>query len=99
MSYGVVLVFEGVTADQYWAVNDKLGINPDGTGDWPDGLITHTGGGTEDGGWVVSEVWASKDHQEQFMASRLGAALGEVQVPPPAQVLETEVVNHRSPGA
>ena len=28
MSYGIVLVFDGVGADQYWAVNNKLGINP-----------------------------------------------------------------------
>ena len=26
MSYGIVLVFDGVGADQYWAVNDQLGI-------------------------------------------------------------------------
>lgn len=98
MSYGVVLRFEGVTEDQYWAVNDQLGISRDGTGDWPDGLITHTGGPTADGGLVVSEVWESKGHQEQFMADRLGPALGAVQVPPPAQVIESEVTNHQNPG-
>src|SRR5438045_1556190 len=29
MSYGIVLVFEGVSEDQYWAVNGKLGIDRD----------------------------------------------------------------------
>lgn len=97
MSYGVVLRFEGVSEDQYWAVNDQLGINRDGTGDWPAGMITHTGGPTADGGLVVSEVWVSKADQEAFMAARLGPALGVVAVPPPAQVIECEVVNHQSP--
>lgn len=96
MAYGITLRFEGVTEDQYWAVNDKLGVNRDGSGDWPDGVLSHTGGPTGDG-WVVSEVWASKAHQEAFMAGRLGAALGEVQVPPPAQVIESELVNYQTP--
>jgi hypothetical protein len=92
MSYGIVLLFDGVGADQYWAVNKSLGINPDGTGDWPAGMVSHAGGPTETG-WMVSEVWNSKADQEAFMASRLGAALGEVGVPPPAQVIESDLVN------
>ena len=44
MSYGIVLVFEGVGSDQYWAVNDRLGIKPDGSGDWPAGMLSHAGG-------------------------------------------------------
>jgi hypothetical protein len=95
MSYGIVLVFEGVSADQYWAVNEKLGINPDGTGDWPDGIVSHAGGPTATG-WVVSEVWNSKADQEAFMGSRLGAALGEVGLPEPSQVIESELVNHHT---
>jgi hypothetical protein len=59
MSYGIVLRFEGVDEAQYWAVNEKLGINRDGTGDWPAGMVSHAGGSTSDG-WVVSEVWESK---------------------------------------
>lgn len=98
MPYGVVLRFEGVTEDQYWAVNDRLGINRDGTGAWPAGLVAHTGGPTADGGLVVCEVWASKADQEAFMGARLGAALGAVGVPPPVQVIEHEVVNHQNPG-
>jgi hypothetical protein len=95
MPYGIVLVFDGVGADQYWAVNDKLGIKPDGTGDWPDGMLSHVGGPTETG-WVVAEVWNSKAEQESFMGSRLGAALGEVGLPQPAQVIESELVNHHT---
>jgi len=95
MSYGIVLVFEGVGADQYWAVNDRLGIKPDGTGDWPAGILSHTGGPTATG-WIVTEVWNSKADQEAFMASRLGPALGAVGLPAPSQVIESELVNYHA---
>ena len=93
MAYGIVLAFENVSEDQYWAVNAALGIQRDGTGDWPHGLQGHSGGSTAGGGWVVSEVWDSKAVQEQFMATRLGAALGQVGVPEPSQIIEIDVVN------
>ena len=96
MSYGIVLRFEGVDEAQYWAVNEKLGINRDGTGDWPAGMVSHAGGSTSDG-WVVYEVWESKAAQEAFMASRLGAALGGVGVPEPVQVIEADIVNFQTP--
>jgi hypothetical protein len=95
MSYGIVLVFEGVGVDQYWAVNESLGIKPDGSGDWPAGMLSHTGGPTATG-LVVAEVWASKADQEAFMASRLGAALGVVGVPAPVQIIESELVNYHT---
>lgn len=95
MPYGIVLVFDGVDADQYWAVNDHLGIKPDGSGDWPPGILSHTGGPTATG-WVVAEVWNSKADQEAFMASRLGAALGTVGVPEPIQIIDSELVNYHT---
>jgi hypothetical protein len=79
-------------------VNERLGIARDGSGDWPEGLISHGGGPTANGGWVVTEIWSSKDGQERFMAGRLGAALGAVGVPAPTQVIESELVNHQLPG-
>jgi hypothetical protein len=95
MSYGIVLVFDGVGADQYWAVNDKLGINRDGSGDWPSGILSHSGGPTATG-WIVAEVWNSKADQEAFMAARLGAALGAVGLPEPVQVIESDLVNYHT---
>ncbi|MDQ1578779.1 MAG: hypothetical protein QOE21_1466 [Microbacteriaceae bacterium] len=92
MAYGIVLRFEGVGEDQYWAVNDALGISRDGSGDWPAGILSHAGGPTPDG-WVVMEVWNSKADQEAFMAGRLGAALGGVGVPQPVQIIESDLVN------
>ena len=96
MAYGIVLAFEGVGADQYWAVNDLLGINRDGTGNWPKGLRSHSGGPTGSG-WVVSEVWDSKADQEAFMGARLGAALAQVGVPAPSQIIGSELVNYQTP--
>ena len=94
MAYGLTLVFENVTEDQYWAVNDKLGLPK---GNWkssdaaPKGLVTHLAGPTPTG-WLVIEVWDSRPDQEAFMAGRLGAALGEVGLPAPAQVIDTDGV-------
>ncbi len=92
MAYGLVLVFEGVSEADYWAVNENLGVSRDGSGDWPADLTHHSAGATATG-LVVCEVWTSKAAQEQFMASRLGAALGAAGVTPPAQVIEYEVAN------
>jgi hypothetical protein len=96
MAYGIVLTFDGVGEDQYWAVNEKLGINRDGTGDWPAGILSHTGGPTATG-WIVAEIWNSKADQEAFMGGRLGAALGAVGLPEPTQVIESDLVNYQTP--
>jgi len=92
--YGIVLVFDGVGEDRYWKVNELLGIERDGSGDWPDGLRSHTAGRDGDR-LVVAEVWDTKGDQESFMGGRLGAALGEAQIPEPSQIIETELVNHQ----
>lgn len=97
MAYGIVLIFDGVTEDDYWAVNKKLGIDPDGSGDWPVGMVSHSAGPT-DTGWLVVEVWNEKSDQERFMAERLGAALGEAAVAAPVQIVDSALVNHQVPG-
>ncbi len=94
MSYAIVIVFEGVGEDDYWAVNASLGLNRDGTGDWPEGIRSHAAGPTTDG-WVVIEKWESKEAQEAFMGGRLGAAIAAAGLPAPAQVIETVTVNDK----
>jgi len=96
MSYAIVLVFEGVDENQYWAVNDKLGIHRDGTGDWPAGIMSHSAGPTPTG-WIVTEVWTEKAAHEAFMAARLGAALGAVGGLAPSQIIESDLVNYQLP--
>ena len=95
MSYGLVLVFEGVSEKDYWTVNEALGIARDSNDNYPEGMIAHSGGPTEGGGWIVMELWQSKAAQEAFMSTRLGAALGASGVPAPSQVIETDTVNDR----
>ncbi|MDP9464723.1 MAG: hypothetical protein M3P52_08875 [Actinomycetota bacterium] len=92
MSYAIVVMFEGVTEADYWTVNANLGINRDGSGDWPEGIRSHAAGPTANG-WVVIEKWESKQAQEAFMTGRLGAALSTAGLPAPSQVIETDTVN------
>ena len=83
MSDALLYEFSGVSADDYLAVNAKLGLDPNGEGgDWPAGMISHTGAaGT--GSFFDFEVWDSKQSQEAFMESRLGPALGASGIPAP----------------
>lgn len=76
MAEVLILAFEGVGEKEYWAVNGELGIDmARGTGDIPDGLLSHSAGTADDGRFVVTEVWSSRDAQGAFMSSRLGPAL------------------------
>ena len=84
MADGLILEFDGFGADTYRRVNDELGIDMEsGEGNWPEGLVSHTGA-ARDGGFVVFEVWRSQGDQERFMEERLGPALqaGGVDSPP-----------------
>ena len=72
MAEGLVLQFAGIGEAEYDAVNAKLDFNPKtGEGDWPAGLLDHAAGAS-DGGWVVTEIWESRQAQGHFMANRLG---------------------------
>lgn len=96
----LILEFEGFGEDVYRSVNDELGIDmQSGEGDWPDGLLSHTGAATADG-FLVFEVWASQEDQERFQEERLNAALqaGGAQGPPKrADWLDLSA--HHTPGA
>ena len=98
MAAGLILQFPASVGEkEYDAVNAKIGFDPrTGGGDWPAGLQSHLAG-KSDQGLVVTEVWESKAHQEAFMASRLGAALGAVGVPEPVRVTELDVVGYATP--
>lgn len=86
MPEAIILEFKGAGKDDYDKVNKILGIDQaTGEGDWPDGLLNHTGAVTADGGLVVYEVWESQAAQGAFMA-RLGSALHEAGVPEPSRM-------------
>jgi hypothetical protein len=95
MSEAVILEFSGVSAEQYQAVNKVLGIDyATGAGDWPDGLLTHTGATTAGGGLLVFEVWDNQASQQAFMSSRLGPALGQNEMPAPSRLEWLSVEGH-----
>jgi len=97
MSEALVLEFSGVTADDYRAVNGHLGVDAaTGAGDWPAGLLSHTGAEHADG-LLVFEVWESQDAQGAFMAARLGPALGQAGLPAPSRVQWLTVLGHTNP--
>ncbi len=73
----LILEFAGLSDADYAAVNGNLGIDMEtGKGDWPPGLLSHAAGQSEQGTFVVTEVWSSRADQAAFMDSRLGPALG-----------------------
>jgi hypothetical protein len=96
VAVGLILEFDGVGREQYDAVNARLGIDAaSGAGQWPEGLLYHAAG-AKPGGWVVIEVWESKDHQQRFMESRLGRALQEGGITgPPSRVEWLDLAAHR----
>jgi hypothetical protein len=86
MAEAIILEFPG-DPDLYHRVNAILGISPaDGSGDWPDGMVSHVGASKDGNSLLVFEVWESQAHQEAFMNTRLGAALAEANAPEPSRV-------------
>jgi len=82
MAAGLILQFpSSVGEQQYDAVNSRLGWDPrTGQGAWPAGMQSHAAGMSDDG-WVVTEIWESKEAQAAFMGSRLGPALAGLPEP------------------
>lgn len=98
MADAIIWEFDGVHRDDYDAVNEKLGIDPESGSGWPPGLVIHVGA-AKPGGWVVFEVWESKDAQERFLTDRLRPALEAAGVTtPPTRAEWLEVAGHASPG-
>ena len=97
----LILEFEGVTTKEYEDVNKALGIDPkSGSGDWPDGLVTHSAGLNDAGHLVVLEVWDTPEHQARFMEGRLGEALAKGGITePPSSITWIELVAHHDLGS
>ena len=75
MAAALILKLAGIGLDEYFRVSSLMNIDQkSGTGDWPDGLLTHAAGVTDEGLTVI-EVWASRDAQGRFLQERLGPAM------------------------
>lgn len=99
MAEGIILEFDRVDRTHYDAVNERLGVDAaTGEGDWPDGLLFHAGG-AEPGGWVVFEVWESREAQERFLGERLGRALHESGIGEPTRAEWLDLAAYQSPPA
>lgn len=98
MAAELILEFDGVTAVEYHAVNQELGIDPvSGEGDWPEGMLSHSAGLNQSGALVVTEVWNSVEDQEEFMHGRLGDALVKGGISnPPSSVTWIELIAHHN---
>jgi hypothetical protein len=73
MAIGLSIRFEGGTAEQYEAVNEKMNVEAEP----PEGLIFHAGGPIKEG-WGVLDFWESREQFDAFQASRLGPAVAEL---------------------
>jgi hypothetical protein len=74
MPVGVLQEMDNVTAETYDAVNDKMDVR----GNPPEGLIFHTGGPKDGGGWRVFDVWQDEASFQRFAEERLMPAVMEV---------------------
>jgi hypothetical protein len=99
MAEGLILEFAGSTLATYRAVSEKLGMdttNP--KADWPAGLRFHAAGSTG-AGFLVFEVWDSRDAQDRFMQTRLGPALQAGGSPQPTRMEWITLAAHTIPAA
>lgn len=72
MSIGLRMDFATLQLADYDAVCEALNF----PSDWPEGLLAH-GSRDVDGKLRVYDVWESRAQFDEFVAKRLGAALGQ----------------------
>ena len=100
MAEALILEFAGLNDADYAAVNGNLGIDMEtGQGDWPPGLLSHAAGRSDDGNFVVTEVWSSRAAQAAFLESRLGPALGAAGVTAVPTMRWVPLVAYHVPGS
>ena len=74
MAIGVLTEIDEGTLEQYDQVNERLQAQ----GDPPAGMIVHTAGTKESGGFRIFDVWESREDFERFQEERLGPIVSEV---------------------
>jgi heme-degrading monooxygenase HmoA len=81
MAILMMLELEGVTTDDYDALNAAMGVDEN---DLPQGLISHACGPTDDGLMIV-DVWESAEDMNRFFESKLGPGMAQIGVESSAQ--------------
>lgn len=95
MIHALLLEFGSVSAAEYHAINAQLSMDAaSGLGDFPAGLLSHTGAVTAAGNLVVFELWDSQEAQKEFMAQRLGPVFDRVGVNEPIRMEWCAVAGH-----
>ena len=85
----------GHNTANYDAITEHMGVreNP------PEGLIVHTAGTTDAGGFRIFDVWETREHFERFMRDRLGPAIEAVASgdagPPQTEMYELHSIMQR----
>jgi hypothetical protein len=74
MAIGVLTEIDEGTLEQYDQVNERIQAQ----GDPPAGMIVHTAGAKEGGGFRIFDVWESQADFERFQQERLGPVVSEV---------------------
>ncbi len=91
MAVLMIMELDGMTTDDYEAVNEAMGIDDDNL---PDGLVQHAVGPTDDGGLLIVDVWESEAQLEHFVQNRIGPAMEKAGVESQAQPRVHPVHNH-----
>jgi hypothetical protein len=90
MPVGVLQENPNAAVEMYDAVSAKI----DAAGNPPEGLIIHTAGAAEGGGFRIFDVWESREAFERFENERLMPAVQEVmgdqmpEAPSPPEIYE-----------
>jgi hypothetical protein len=75
----LVLEFDSETATKRWTRPARSRFSNRGPDDWPADLITHVVAMTEDGAEAIA-MCESRQAQQEFVRSRLGAAMAGARV-------------------
>jgi len=91
MAVAIVMDFPGATLDQYDAVIELMGLEPEGPP--PEHAIFHFVVGTDDGIRVI-DVWETKEQFEKFADEQIGPHTQKAGMPGAPVVSMHEVHNY-----
>lgn len=93
MAIGAIFEAPNVTKAQYEQVRAQ--VMPDNRP--AQGMIYHSAGPLENGGWCVFEVWESHEAADRFFKEKLGQALQQAKINVQPRFFEVQNTVERSP--